>query len=95
MLSCCIDAIEDRKVVTVDVQADFLQSSWPKEKPTYLKFEGVMVEILLELDPSLSKNVINTKKGQKLMYGDLKKACYGTLLGSLLWFKKLTKKLED
>ena len=71
MLSCCIDAIEDRKVVTVDVPAAFLQSSWPKDKPTYLKFEGVMVEILLELDPSLTKNVITTKKGKKVMYGDL------------------------
>ena len=84
MLSCCIDAIEDRKVVTVDVPAAFLQSSWPKEKPTYLKFEGVMAEILLELDPSLSKNVITNRKGKKLMYGDPKKACYGTLLRSLL-----------
>ena len=54
-----------------------------------------MVEILLELDPSLSKHVITTRKGKKLMYGDLKKACYGTLLGSLLWFENLTKKMEE
>ena len=32
MCSCAIDAIENRKVITCDIPAAFLQTLWPKEK---------------------------------------------------------------
>ena len=43
--SCAINAIEGREVVTCDIPGALLQSDWPKDKPTYLKFDGIMVDM--------------------------------------------------
>ena len=93
--SCAINAIEKREVVTCDIPGAFLQSNWPEDKPTYLKFNGVMVDMLVEIDPSLRQHVITTRQGHKLMYGKLNKAVYGTLLGSILFYEKLATQLND
>ena len=51
MCSCAIDAIENRKVITCDIPAAFLQTLWPKEKyPTYIRFDGEMVDMICEID---------------------------------------------
>ena len=93
--SCAINAIEKREVVTCDIPGAFLQSDWPEDKPTYLKFNGIMVDMLVEIDPSLRQHVITTRQGHKLMYGKLNKAIYGTLLGSILFYEKLAKQLYE
>ena len=71
-----------------------MQSDWPEDKPTYLKFDRIMVDMLVEIDPSLRRHVITTRRGYKLMYGKLNKAVYGTLLGSILFYKKLATQLH-
>ena len=54
--------------------------------PTYLKFEGVMVDLILEIDPSLENKVIYEKKGskkeRKILYGEINRAVYGSTLSS-------------
>ena len=93
--SCAINAIEKREVVTCDIPRAFLQSDWPEDKPTYLKFDRIMVDMLVEIDPSLKQHVITTRQGYKLMYGKLNKAVYGTLLGSILFYEKLATQLLE
>ena len=56
--SCEISAIEGMEVVTCDIPGAFLQSDWPKDKPTYLRFDGIMVDILCEIDPNLKEHII-------------------------------------
>ena len=59
MGSCVMDALVDRKVITVDILGAFLQGDWPQdEHPGYIMFEGIMVEMICEIDPSYYKNVI-------------------------------------
>ena len=59
MESCVMDALDDRKVITVDIPGAFLQGEWPQGKhPGYRLFEGIMVEMICEIDPSYHKNVI-------------------------------------
>ena len=47
MGSCVMDALDDRKVITVDIPGAFLQGDWPQdEHPGHIKFEGIMVEMI-------------------------------------------------
>ena len=92
MGSCVMDAIDRRKVVTVDIPGAFLQGDWPgKQHPGHIKFTGIMVELLCEIDPSLEDHVIYSRDGkQRFLYGELKKAVYGTLLAAIIFYNKLS-----
>ena len=53
MGSCLMDAMDDRKVITVDIPGVFLQGNWPQdEHPGYIMFEGIMVDMICEINPS-------------------------------------------
>ena len=46
-ISCLIDAIEGRKVAIADISGAFSSADWPlNAPPCYLKFEGVMVDMI-------------------------------------------------
>ena len=56
MVSCVMDALDDRKIITVDIPGAFLQGEWPQdEHPGYIMFEGIMVDMICEIDPSYHK----------------------------------------
>jgi hypothetical protein len=95
MTSCLMDAIEGRKVATCDIPGAFLQANWPADRDCYLKFEGAMVSMICDIDPKYKKNIIYGKNGKKYIYAKLTKAVYGTLLGAILFYKKLSKQLID
>jgi hypothetical protein len=95
MTSCLMDAIEGRKVATCDIPGAFLQADWPAERDCYIKFEGAMVSMICDIDPKYKKDVVYGKNGRKYLYAKLTKAVYGTLLGAILFYEKLSKQLED
>jgi hypothetical protein len=95
MTSCLIDAIEGRKVATCDIPGAFLQANWSADRDCYLKFKGAMVSMICDIDSKYKKNVVHGKNGRKYMYAKLTKAVYGTLLGAILFYKKLSKQLTD
>lgn len=78
--------------MTVDIPGAFLQGDWPgEEHPGHIKFTGIMVELLCEIDPSLEKHIIWSHDGkQKYIYSELKKAVYGTLLAAIIFYNKLS-----
>jgi hypothetical protein len=51
MLSCVINAKEDRDVATVDIRGAFMQADM--EDLVHMKLEGKMAELLVKLDPKL------------------------------------------
>jgi hypothetical protein len=95
MTSCLMDAIKGRKVKTSDIPGAFLQADWPEERDCYLKFEGAMVSMICDVDPKYKNNVVYAKNGRKFIYAKLTKAVYGTLLGAILFYEKLTKQLIE
>jgi hypothetical protein len=95
MTSCLMDAIEKRKVATCDIPGAFLQADWPAERDCYLKFEGAMVSMICDIDPKYKKNIVYGKNGRKYVYAKLTKAVYGTLLGAILFYEKLSKQLVE
>ena len=60
--SCIVDAFENRCVVVVDIPAAFLSANWPANEPDcYIRFEGVMVEMLCQIKPEYRKLIQYTK----------------------------------
>ena len=84
------------KVIMCDIPGDFLQADWPEDNNCYLKFEGLMADMICDIDPSYKKFVLTNKRtGKKKLYDKLTKAVYGTLLGAILFYQKLSGQLYE
>ena len=97
MGACVMNALDNRKVIIVDIPGAFLQGDWLQdEHPGYIRFEGIIVEMICKIDSSYYKNVIWSKDcKKKLVYDQRIKAVYGTLLGVIVFYNKLSKHLID
>ena len=97
MGSCLMDTMDYRKVKTVDIPGAFLQGDWPQdEHPGYVMFEGIMVDMICEIDTSYYDKIVWSKdRKMKFLYGQLIKAVYGTLLGAIIFYNKLSKHLTN
>ena len=90
-----IDAMEGQEVATADTPSAFLKINYDKGY-IHIKLEGAMVHLLEEIEPEYYKYFIYTDKfGRKWMYTEAKKAIYGTLESSLLFWGKLSKSFEE
>ena len=59
-------------------------------------FEGIMMDMICKIDPSYHNKIIWSKDSKKkFLYGRLVKAVYGTLLGAIIFYNKLSKNLID
>ena len=59
MGSCVMDAMEGRKVITVDTPGAFLQGNWPQdEHPGYIMFKRIMVNMICEIDPTYINKIV-------------------------------------
>ena len=91
-----MNAMEVRQVVMCNMPGVFLQADWPEDNDCYLKFEGRMVNMICKIDPSYEKYVLTNKKtGKKKLYGKLTRVFYGMLLGTILFYQKLSDKLYE
>jgi hypothetical protein len=88
MLSCVIDASEERDVATADIPGAFMQADM--EDLVHMKLEGKMADLLLKIDDAFYRKYMVTENGKPVLYVELKKALYGTLKAALLFWKKLT-----
>jgi hypothetical protein len=92
-LTCIIDAIEGRDIVTVDLPGAFMKSDM--EGGIYMKLEGVMAEVILKIDPKKYKKYVVQEGGHDVIYVRLTKALYRTLQAALLFWKNLLSKLQE
>ena len=76
-LTAVVDAWENRKVAVLDVPGAFMQVDM--DELVHVRFEGEMVDKLLEIDEELYASYVTEEKGKKVMYVELLKALYGTL----------------
>ena len=96
MAMCLVEAIEGRKVITADIPGAFLQIDYPdSEAPLFLRFEGVMVGMLIEIDPSLKEFIFETRRGKLVLFTQCTKCIYGSLKSVLLFYQHLTGKLSN
>jgi Reverse transcriptase (RNA-dependent DNA polymerase)/Zinc knuckle len=90
-LTSVIDARERRDVATVDVPGAFMQADM--DDVVYMRLDGVMVDLMIEIDQQYAK-FVTVEKGKRVIYVRLVKALYGTLKAAMLFWKKLTGILE-
>jgi hypothetical protein len=97
LLSCIIDAEEERDVTVIDIPNAFIQTRVEDEKDmAIIKIHGVLVDILVEIAPDAYKSYATTdKKGVRQLLVQCQKALYGTMVASLLYYRKFTKSLTD
>ena len=91
-LTCIIDALEKRRVVTLDIPGAFMQTDI--DEIIHVKLVGELAELLTRVDPSYNQFVTYENK-KKVIYTELDKALYGTLQAALLFWKELSKFLEN
>ena len=95
--SFLMDAMDNRKVITVDIQGVFLQGNWPQDKhPGYIMFEGIIVEMICQIGLSCYYKIIWSKdRKTKFLYSRLIKVVYETLPGAIIFYNKFSKHLID
>jgi hypothetical protein len=97
LLSCIIDAEEERDVTVVDIPNAFVQTRVENKKDmAFIKIRGILVDILVEISPDVYKSYISKdKKGSKQLLVQCQNALYGTMVASLLYYRKFVKRLTD
>jgi hypothetical protein len=97
LLSCIIDAEEERDVAVIDIPNAFIQTRVEDEKDmAFIKLRGVLVDILVEIAPDVYEKYATTdKKGVKQLLVQCQNALYGTMVASLLYYRKFVKSLTD
>ena len=98
LITAVIDAKECHDVMTADVPNAFIQTVMPKPKDgearVMMKITGVLVDMLVQLDPALYGLYVVFEDNRKVLYVQVLCAIYGMLESSLLWYKKFQKDLE-
>ena len=97
LLSCIIDTEEERDVAVIDIPNAFIQTQVEDENDmAFINIRGVLVDILVEIAPYVYKlHVTTDKKGVKQLLVQHQNALYGTMVASLLYYRKFTKRLTD
>ena len=95
LLSCIIDAEENRDVATVDIPNAFIQTRVEDEKDQcVIRLCGVLVDMLEDIAPRVyTPFVTRNKNGVKSVLVQCLNAIYGAMIASLLFYKKFTKSL--
>ncbi len=99
MLTGVIDAHKERDIMTSDIPNAFIQALMPEikdgEERVMMKITGVLVDMLVELNPQLYGPYVVFEKTRKVLYVQVLRAIYGMLEAALLWYKKFRNELEQ
>jgi hypothetical protein len=98
ILTCIIDAEEERDTAVIDIPNAFIQTQVEKESDmVIIQITGILVEMLLDIAHDFYHPFVTTdKKGNKqLLLVQCQNAIYGTMVASLLYYKKFSKSLTD
>jgi hypothetical protein len=99
MLTAVIDAHEERDVMMCDIPNAFIQALMPEVEPgderVMMKITGVLVDMLVEINPELCRPYVVYEKNRKVLYVQVMRAIYGMLEAALLWYKKFQGELEE
>jgi hypothetical protein len=99
MLTCVIDAQEERDVAVVDIPNAFVQtvvSEKNAEHRVVVHIRGPFVDILVSIAPDVYRPYVSTTKtGQKVLIVECLNAVYGTMVAALLYYKRFAKILKS
>jgi hypothetical protein len=93
ILTCIIEAREERDVGTCDVPGAFTQCDM--DELVHVRFVGKMAKMLEQLNPKLYRKHVLMENGKKVLYAKLNKALSGTLQAALLFWMDQSETLES
>ena len=88
-----IDAYEYCNVVVVDITGAFLATDM--DKIVHMVLRGRIAELVAQVNPSIYWKYFRVENLHKVLYLQLKKYLYGTLLADLIFHKKAQKYMES
>jgi len=80
-----IDAAERRHIAIADVSGAFLKAEM--KEFVLVRLQGPAVEAILRANRARYEKYVTMHKGIKVLYLQLRKAMYGTLMAALLWYE--------
>jgi hypothetical protein len=99
LITGVIEAKEERDVMTCNIPNAFIQVNLPKKEPgedrVVMKITGVLVGMLVNINPESYRPAVVLENRKKVIYVEVLKAIYGILEAALLWYKTFRKDLED
>jgi hypothetical protein len=99
ILTAIVDAKEKRDVATVDLPNAFCQTvitDADAEHRIIVRLRGALVDMLVDIAPKVySPYVTTNKKGEKILLVRCMNALYGSMVASLMFYKKLVKALKS
>ena len=96
-MTTVIDAYEERDVMSLDVPNAFIQTLMPSgedDERVFMKITGVLVDMLVQVDPARYGPYVVYENGRKVLYVQLLRVIYGMIQAALLWYQKFRKDLE-
>jgi hypothetical protein len=96
LLTCIIDAEEDRDVAVIDIPNAFIQTKVEDEKDrVFIRVRGELANILVDIDKDYYGPYVSTdRKGAKQLILQCQNAIYGTMVASLLYYGKFCRTLD-
>ena len=96
LTTAVIDAKQNREIITLDIPNVFVQTPVPKsEEKVIMRITGLLVDYLVNLFPTKYKNYVTIQNQTKILYVEMRKALYGMMLSSLLFYKHFRQDLES
>ena len=93
LMSCIIDATENRVVATTDIPGAYLHANM--DDFVVMKMQGTLAELMVRADRSIYGKYLTTDtKGRSVMYLVLKKSLYGCLRSSIESSRKISKTMD-
>jgi len=96
-ITSCIDAKENRDVMTCDIPNAFVQTEIQNQEigeRIIMKIRGTLLEILVQMYPEKYSGYVVEEGGRKTLYVVMLKALYGMMMSSLLYYLKFRGDLE-
>ena len=97
ILTSLINKMEEREVAIVDISNAFIQTEVTDDKNrVIICIRGMLVDILVKITPDEYKDYVEVNnKGEKQILVECLNALYGTMMASLLYYKKFTARFEN
>ena len=92
MLTATTNSLEGRDVAVVDIPGAYLSVDMDDE--VHMVFRRTLAELMVAADPALYRPLVSYETGQAVLYVQLKKALYGCLKRTLVFYEKLVGDLE-
>ena len=92
LLTAMIDAVEDQHVVVADITGAYLNANM--DDFVLIRLSGDNVDMMCNANPTYEQFVTN-EKGRKTLFLQLKKALYGCVKSTLLWYCLFCDTLQD